>query len=207
MTNNEIFANNLRRLMNANNKTRNDVCKALDVKYTTFCDWYNGNKYPRIHHLEMLANYFGVSKSELIEEKKALFPEKLPVFSCVPSGDFHNTEEGFLGYEAEQTESPETSFMTVISGSELPLAGIIDGSRVIFRKDIPFSSGDIVACAVDGKTYIRRIKKLNTDLFLLAEGTNADPIRLTTDDFLSNKAVILAVAVKVIINLKNEKKD
>ena len=49
------------------NKTRSDMCKALGVNYTTFCDWVNAKTYPRIDKIELMANYFGISKSDLVE--------------------------------------------------------------------------------------------------------------------------------------------
>ncbi len=74
-----VFANNLRRLMQSKGKDRMQVCADLNLKYTTFANWYNGVKYPRIDKIEMLANYFGVAKSELIErspEEKVSAPER-----------------------------------------------------------------------------------------------------------------------------------
>lgn len=67
--NKKVFSENLERLMKEHGKSRNDICQALGFKYTTFTDWAKGNKYPRIDKIEMLANYFGVLKSDLIEEK------------------------------------------------------------------------------------------------------------------------------------------
>jgi transcriptional regulator with XRE-family HTH domain len=55
--------------MNLKGKTRNDVCKDLELSYSTFTDWLVGNVYPRIDKIEMLARYFGVDKSDLIEDK------------------------------------------------------------------------------------------------------------------------------------------
>ena len=55
--------------MDLNQKTRKDVCDALGFSYYTFSDWVNGKKYPRMDKVEMLANYFGILKSDLIEEK------------------------------------------------------------------------------------------------------------------------------------------
>lgn len=69
MDNKNIFASNLKRYMNLNNKSRKDVCEALGFSYFTFSDWVNGKKYPRMDKVEMLANYFGILKSDLIEEK------------------------------------------------------------------------------------------------------------------------------------------
>ena len=69
MTNKSIFAANLRRYMALKDKTRKEVSEAIGVSYFTFCDWVNGKKYPRMDKVEMLANYFGILKSDLIEEK------------------------------------------------------------------------------------------------------------------------------------------
>lgn len=67
--NKETLAHNLKRLMEENGKSRTDICKALNIKYTTLTDWLNAKTYPRIDALQLLANYFQVSKADLVEEK------------------------------------------------------------------------------------------------------------------------------------------
>ena len=69
MDNKKIFATNLKRYMEANNKSRNDISEALGISYYTVTDWVKGKKYPRMDKVEMLAAYFGILKSDLIEEK------------------------------------------------------------------------------------------------------------------------------------------
>lgn len=56
--------------MQENDKSRKDVAEALGVSYYTFSDWVNGKKYPRMDKVEKLANYFGILKSDLIEDKQ-----------------------------------------------------------------------------------------------------------------------------------------
>ena len=46
--------------MNKNHKSRNEMCHALGIKYTTFTDWIKGNTYPRIDKIDLMANYFGI---------------------------------------------------------------------------------------------------------------------------------------------------
>ena len=70
MNNKNIFASNLKSYMALNGKGRKEVCEALGFNYYTFSDWVNGKKYPRMDKVEMLANYFGCLKSDLIEEKQ-----------------------------------------------------------------------------------------------------------------------------------------
>lgn len=71
--NKEIFSRNLQQYILKSGKERKEIALALDVSYSTFTDWVNGNKYPRIDKIEMLANYFDIKKSDLIED-----PAKLP---------------------------------------------------------------------------------------------------------------------------------
>lgn len=72
MTDKEIFARNLQTYMDANNKSRKDVCNALGFNYYTFTDWINARKLPRMDKVQKLADYFGIMKSDLIEEKKPI---------------------------------------------------------------------------------------------------------------------------------------
>ena len=67
--NKEIMAKNIRHYMEKYNKTRQEMCDALGVKYTTFTDWVKVNSYPRIDKIELMANYFGISKADLVEDR------------------------------------------------------------------------------------------------------------------------------------------
>ena len=69
MDNKEIFSLNLKRFMELKGISRQDLSKVLGVSYFTISDWVNGKKYPRMDKVEMLADYFGVLKSDLIEDK------------------------------------------------------------------------------------------------------------------------------------------
>jgi transcriptional regulator with XRE-family HTH domain len=66
--NKEIMAKNIQYYMDKYGKSRQDMCEALGVKYTTFTDWVKGNSYPRIDKIELMANYFGISKADLVED-------------------------------------------------------------------------------------------------------------------------------------------
>ena len=82
--NKRIFAENLKRHMALTGTTRNELSKTLGVSYYTISDWINGKKYPRIDKIEMLASFFGISKSALIEcdcEEPVIEKEKTTVSS------------------------------------------------------------------------------------------------------------------------------
>lgn len=65
--NKEIMARNIKRYMSLNDIDRNQMCHDLNIKYTTLCDWLNGNTYPRIDKIELMANYFHITKADLVE--------------------------------------------------------------------------------------------------------------------------------------------
>lgn len=65
----EVFAKNLRMYMERNGKTQKEMAEIVGVSAPTFNEWLKAKKYPRIDKIEKLANYFGILKSDLIEEK------------------------------------------------------------------------------------------------------------------------------------------
>ena len=72
--NKDIMAKNIKRLMEVKGKDRTEICKDLNVAYTTFTDWINAKTYPRIDKIEKMANYFGVTKADLVEETAHEYP-------------------------------------------------------------------------------------------------------------------------------------
>lgn len=78
--NKEIMAKNIQYYMDKYDKTRQEMCEALGVKYTTFTDWVKGNSYPRIDKIELMANYFGISKADLVEDHNDMQQTKEPYY-------------------------------------------------------------------------------------------------------------------------------
>lgn len=84
--NKKVMADNISRLLSLKGKTRKEACADMGIGYSTFTEWANGRKYPRIDKIEIMANYFGVEKSELIEEKVIVSNHDM----------YNNTEIGLL---------------------------------------------------------------------------------------------------------------
>ena len=68
--NKKIMARNIKRYMEQKGVTNQQICEDLGFKYTTFLDWVKAVTYPRIGKIEAMADYFGILKSDLIEEKE-----------------------------------------------------------------------------------------------------------------------------------------
>lgn len=63
------LAKNLKRLMEEKNVSAKEFSRTMDYPYTTLLSWLKAENYPRINRIEEMARYFGVMKSDLIEEK------------------------------------------------------------------------------------------------------------------------------------------
>ncbi len=72
--NKEVMAKNISKYMKEKNVDRTKLSNDLKLKYTTVSDWINAKTYPRIDKIELLANYFGVSKADLVEEETTYKP-------------------------------------------------------------------------------------------------------------------------------------
>lgn len=69
--NKEIMSKNLRYYIERTGKDRRELAEIWGFPYSTVTEWINGRKYPRIDRIEIMADYFGILKSDLIEEKTA----------------------------------------------------------------------------------------------------------------------------------------
>lgn len=67
--NKKTMAENLSFYVSKSGKTQKEISEDLGISRTILNEWINGRKYPRIDKIEMMANYFGILKSDLIEDK------------------------------------------------------------------------------------------------------------------------------------------
>lgn len=67
--NKNIMAKNLARYVARSGKTQKELAAIVGVAPSTFNDWLKAKKYPRIDKIEILADCFGILKSDLIEER------------------------------------------------------------------------------------------------------------------------------------------
>lgn len=68
----KIFSKNLNHLLDENQKTQKEVASAIGVSPQTFNTWCQGIALPRMGKVQLLADYFHVEKSDLIDDKSAL---------------------------------------------------------------------------------------------------------------------------------------
>lgn len=64
----KIFSKNLNNMLQISGKSQKEVANAIGVLPTTFNTWCKGIALPRMGKVQLLADYFHVSKSALIDE-------------------------------------------------------------------------------------------------------------------------------------------
>ena len=68
--NRDVFAKNLKFYVERSGRTQKELSEVIGVAPSTFNDWMKGKKYPRMDKVEIMADYFGILKSDLIEDKQ-----------------------------------------------------------------------------------------------------------------------------------------
>lgn len=203
--NKAVFSRNLRSLMSQFGKDRKQVCNDLGFKYTTFTDWYNGNKYPRIDKIEILADYFGVLKSDLIEEKTVpsnaipyTASHKAPIVGSIPAGYPVLAFENIEGYADIPYSDEGEYFFLRVSGESMKNAGIHTGDLVLIRRQKCADDGQVVAARVNGdEATLKRYKRQGDSVLLLPENPDFEPRIVPVSDFETGDAEIIGVALEV----------
>ena len=65
----KIFSKNLRYYMELNQKEQIDIINDLGFNKSSVSTWCNGTRLPRMDKVDALAKYFGINRSDLIEEE------------------------------------------------------------------------------------------------------------------------------------------
>ena len=157
--NKKIMAKNIQYYMDLYNKTRNDICQDLGIKYTTFTDWIKANTYPRIDKIELMANYFNIEKSDLIEEHNKesvqsdrplpsnfILPSahKLPIMGTICAGDGVVCEDDYQGTFIVDIDV-KADYCLRVHGDSMIGANIYDGDIVFISKSYDFVQDQIYA--------------------------------------------------------------
>lgn len=79
-----IFAQNLNYYLNLYRKNQMDLIKDLNLSSSTVSNWCTGLKLPRMDKIQLLADYFGILKSDLLEEKKGEAVQSPDVICLAP---------------------------------------------------------------------------------------------------------------------------
>lgn len=182
--NKKVFSKNLRNIMDERQITRRQMCSDLGFVYSTFSDWYNGKKYPRIDKIEMMANYFGIKKSDLIEDQSAKPPipsdaipyaptQRIPILGRISAGLPLYAEEQIEGYTYTDLNHGGEYFALRVQGDSMDALGIKEGYLVIVRRQDYVDNGTICVVLVgDNEATMKRFYQDGDTVTLMPQSTN-----------------------------------
>lgn len=179
--NKAVMAENIKYYMNLHNKTRTEVCRDLGFVYSTFSDWLNAKKYPRIDKIEMMANYFHISKADLVErrdvDRKRPRPQgvQIPILGYVVAGVPIEAVEDILGYEEISVDLARTGdfFCLRIKGDSMEPT-FAEGDIIVVRQQPDVESNEIAVVLVNGdEGTVKRIKKSDNGITLIGDNVSS----------------------------------
>ena len=172
--------------MDINNKTRIEVCRDLEIPYSTFTDWCNANIYPRIDKIQLLANYFGIQKSDLVENKEKVKidnKQAFPLLGTVKAGYNYLASENIIGYVNidKNIPNPEEYFALKVTGNSMqPI--LYNDDIVIVHSQNDIESGQIGIILINGnEATVKKIIKHSDFIELISFNSYYPPKKITKD--------------------------
>ena len=209
--NKEIFAKNLNFYMSINKKDRNDLSRDLNLPYTTITSWCKGEFYPRIDKIQLLANYFGIQKSDLVEKKSENIKGnslQIFVYGTIPAGiplecieDVIDTEE----ISSELLKGNKEYFGLKVKGNSME-PDYIEGDTLILLKTDDCESGDDCVVMINGNDgTFKRVFKNENGIILQPLNPEYSPL-VYTNEQIENLPVKIIGIVEEIRRKKKRKK-
>lgn len=207
-----IFAKNLNFYISKSNKQQNEVAKDLGFPPTTFNTWCVGKVMPKMGKVQALADYFGVLKSDLLEDKNKddslhisnIFPittHKLPMLGEIACGKPIFMDENRDNYTMIGS-NVKADFCLKAKGDSMVNARIMDGDIVFIRSQPEVENGEIAAVAIDNEATLKRFYRdeITQTVTLISENPIYAPMVFTKECqknvYILGKAVAFQSDVK-----------
>ena len=197
----EIFAENLTRLVNGSKLPQSEIAKRINVSPQTFNTWIQGKAIPRMGKIQLLADYFKIEKSDLIEEKSNITISqgiKIPVLGSVPAGVPITAVEDILDYEEiPQLWANQGKFFALkIKGDNME-PRMQSGDVVIVRQQSSADSGDTVIVLINGdEATCKKLEKTSNGIMLISTNTKYSPMFFYHEEINELPVVILGKVVE-----------
>lgn len=200
------MAKNIRYYMNKHSVSQTELCNTLGFKMPTFSDWVNAKTYPRIDKIELMANYFGISKADLVEDHdeytgKPSTPKGniVKILGRVAAGIPLEAITDIVDEEEIPEELARTGefFGLRISGDSME-PDIHDGDTVIVKRQDDAESDEIVIALVNGNDGVcKRLKKYADSIALISLNPNYEPMYFNQEEIEEKPVKIIGKVVEL----------
>lgn len=179
------FSSNLNYYIKSANMNTADLAAALSVPFSTVADWVHGRKYPRMDKVQAIADYFGILKSDLTEERSSLLPNavpidlstyhRIPILGRISAGLPLYADEHIEGYTLTDLNGGAEYFGLRVQGDSMNALRINDGDIIIVRRQEEVEQGEVAVVLVDGEdATVKRFYSSDTIVTLMPQSTNPE---------------------------------
>lgn len=205
----KVFAKNLSRLLAEVNMTQKELSEIMDVSVSAVSAWCSGDKMPRMDKIEFMEKYFGVSKSELLEERaddhlppnmvRIRTMRQVPLIGQIACGTPILAEENITDY-VDLPGHVRADYALTCKGDSMVNAGIRDGDIVYIRQQCIVDNGQIAAVLVgDEEATLKRFYRVGDTVTLNAENPAFPPLVFVGEEVSQVHIIGLAIAYTHVI--------
>ena len=120
---------------------------------------------------------------------------ELPYVDVGISAGFPSPADDFIeltiDLNRELIKHKDSTFFAKVKGDSMKNAGIFDGDLLIIDKSLEPQDGKIAICQIDGDFTVKRIKKENDVVWLIAENEDYKPIKVTEENELMIWGIVI----------------
>lgn len=120
---------------------------------------------------------------------------ELPFVDVGISAGFPSPADDFIeltiDLNRELIKHKDSTFFAKVKGDSMKNAGIFDGDLLIIDKSLEPQDGKIAICQIDGDFTVKRIKKENDVVWLIAENEDYKPIKVTEENELMIWGIVI----------------
>ena len=193
----KIFRDNLFYLLSKSGEQQSDICNLLGVSSSTVSSWFSADKMPRIEKIEILADHFGVSVSDLLSPRNT--KKSIPVLGKVQAGQPTTAVQEVMDY-VDITDSMANQgehFALMVRGESMS-PDLLHGDTVIVRRQPTVEDGDIAVFSIGGDdATIKEFRKAKSGILLLPHNLDFAPILYTDADIESLPVLVLGKVVEL----------
>lgn len=157
------IGNNIKRLRAESGLTQDRLGELVGVTGKAVCSWELGLKTPRMPVIERLADLFGVSKTEIIEDVSStpVSPiTRVPILGRVAAGSGCLADDNLDGYENVPTDilSTEEEYILLNVKGDSMSPKIEEGDRLLIQLQPSVDSGSYAVVLIDDEDGV--VKKV-----------------------------------------------
>ncbi|UTG84508.1 LexA family transcriptional regulator [Bacillus paranthracis] len=190
----DIMANNLKEYANNKGVFQSDIAKELQLPETTVSNWFKAKTYPRPDKIQMLADYFGISRADLTEdnshgtsayERGSTVESGIPLYDNLSPIEYINIDTILDDVASQRMHIPREILgkysnhknLVAIQMDSAGMNNVIPYGSYAIVKPIEFvnvKDDDIVIFKHDGECIMRRIRRIEEDKVVVFSPDSSD---------------------------------